>query len=128
MKKFNEWLVEKDPEFLEESLKDWAKAGVLGLATMGGGLMNHQPAQAAPSVKHAYQVEYSSTKFDVSHAVETLGLSSVFLAKPEKVYDLMISKWKGGKLTDSQFSKLFDKYKEKDAATGKWYCNPPACC
>ena len=134
MKTINEWLIEKDPEFLDEG-KIWnaVKSGVVGagvgatalLAAAGG-----SPIQAAQpqSMVQPYRGEYSNVKFDVAHAVETLGLSSKYMAEPETVYNLMMNRWKKGKLDDSQFSKLFDKYKERDSSTGKYFANPPSCC
>ena len=117
MKTFNEWLTEKDPEFLDEG-KIWnaVKSGVAGAgmgAAMLAGAGNVQAAYPQ-SIVQPYRGEYSNVKFDVAHAVETLGLSSKYMAEPETVYNLMMNRWKKGRLDDSQFSKLFDKYKEKD--------------
>ena len=131
MKTFNEWLTEKDPEFLDEG-KIWnaVKSGVAGAgmgAAMLAGAGNVQAAYPQ-SIVQPYRGEYSKVKFDVAHAVETLGLSSKYMAEPETVYNLMMNRWKKGRLDDSQFSKLFDKYKEKDSSTGKYFANPPSCC
>ena len=131
MKTFNEWLTEKDPEFLDEG-KIWnaVKSGVAGAgmgAAMLAGAGNVQAAYPQ-SIVQPYRGEYSNVKFDVAHAVETLGLSSKYMAEPETVYNLMMNRWKKGRLDDSQFSKLFDKYKEKDSSTGKYFANPPSCC
>jgi hypothetical protein len=132
MKTFNEWLIEKDPEFLDEG-KIWnaVKSGIAGAGMGAAMLAGADDVQAAypKSIVQPYHGEYSPVKFDVAHAVETLGLSSKYLAKPETVYNLMMSRWKKGELDDSQFSKLFDKYKEPDPNNPrKWIANPPSCC
>jgi hypothetical protein len=131
MKTFNEWLTEKDPEFLDEG-KMWnaVKSGVAGAGMGAAMLAGAGGAQAAQpqSIVQPYRGEYSNVKFDVAHAVETLGLSSKYMTEPETVYNLMMSRWKKGELDDSQFSKLFDKYKERDSSTGKYFANPPSCC
>ena len=132
MKTFNEWLIEKDPEFLDEGIWDTVKSGVrnagvaAAIAAGAAGAGGSSPIQAAQL--QPYRGEYSNVKFDVAHAVETLGLGSKYMAEPETVYNLMMNRWKKGKLDDSQFSKLFDKYKERDSSTGKYFANPPSCC
>jgi collagenase-like PrtC family protease len=47
---------------------------------------------------------------------------------PEKVYRIMMDKFKLGRFEDDEYSKFFEKYKERDLSTGKYFANPPSCC
>ena len=136
MKTFNEWLIEKDPEFLDEGIWDTVKSGVrnagfaAAIAAGAGGVPDqasaHQPVP--PSMVQTYRGQYSPVKFDVAHAVEVMGLSSKYLSMPEKVYKIMMDKFKLGRFEDDEYSKFFEKYKERDLSTGKYFANPPSCC
>jgi hypothetical protein len=137
MKTFNEWLIEKDPEFLDETAWDnFKRAGqaAAAAAAFTAGAWGapdqasaHQPVP--PSMVQTYRGQYSPVKFDVAHAVEVMGLSSKYLSTPEKVYKIMMDKFKLGRFEDDEYSKFFEKYKESDPNNPrKWIANPPACC
>jgi hypothetical protein len=133
MKTFNEWLIEKDPEFLDEGVGDFfrnaAKVAVPALAFAAGASGVVAPTVAQGQDNYHIAPE-SKVPFDLLHTIRVLKLSTKWINDhtDTDIYNMLIRRTCKLRIEDpARYSDIQGKYKEPDSDNpGKYVCHPPA--